>query len=71
MIRILGFRCHGPGSVPGWGSEIPQPVRSFVQGGKKQTEKIKKKSFKTFKSQIIHFVALVGGLNESMLVDYL
>ena len=37
----------------------------------KQTKKVKKRSFKTFKTQTIHFVALVGGLNELMLVDYL
>ena len=24
MVRILGFHCWGPGSVPGWGTEIPQ-----------------------------------------------
>ena len=24
MIRIPGFQCHGPGSVPGEGTEIPQ-----------------------------------------------
>ena len=23
MVRIPGFHCHGPGSVPGWGTEIP------------------------------------------------
>ena len=24
MVRILGFHCCGPGSIPGWGTEIPQ-----------------------------------------------
>ena len=28
MVRILGFHCHGLGSVLGWGTEIPQAVRS-------------------------------------------
>ena len=27
VVRIPGFHCHGPGSVPGWGTEIPQAVR--------------------------------------------
>ena len=22
MVRILDFHCHGPGSIPGWGTEI-------------------------------------------------
>lgn len=25
VVRILGFPCHGLGSIPGWGTEIPQP----------------------------------------------
>ena len=24
VVRILGFHCLGPGSTPGWGTEIPQ-----------------------------------------------
>ena len=24
MVRILGFHCWGPGSIPGQGIEIPQ-----------------------------------------------
>ena len=24
VVRILGFHCHGSGSVPGQGTEIPQ-----------------------------------------------
>ena len=24
MVRIPGFHCHGPGSFPGQGTEIPQ-----------------------------------------------
>ena len=24
VVRILGFHCHGPGSIPGQGTEIPQ-----------------------------------------------
>ena len=22
VVRIWGFHCHGPGSLPGWGTEI-------------------------------------------------
>ena len=24
VVRILGFHCHGPVSIPGWGTKIPQ-----------------------------------------------
>ena len=27
MVRILGFHCRGPSSIPGWGTEIPQVTR--------------------------------------------
>ena len=27
MVRILGFHCHGPGSIPGWETEIPQAMQ--------------------------------------------
>ena len=27
VVRIPGFHCHGPGSIPGQGTEIPQPTR--------------------------------------------
>ena len=27
MLRILCFRCCGPDSVPGWGTEIPQAAQ--------------------------------------------
>ena len=32
MVRILGFHCHGLGSIPGQGTEIPQAA---VDGQKK------------------------------------
>lgn len=25
VVRTLGFPCHGLGSVPDWGTEMPQP----------------------------------------------
>ena len=27
VVMILGFHCHGLGSVPRWGTEIPQAVQ--------------------------------------------
>ena len=27
VVRIPGFHCHGPGSLPGQGTEIPQAVQ--------------------------------------------
>ena len=27
MVRIPGFHCRGPGSIPGQGIEIPQAAR--------------------------------------------
>ena len=27
VVRILGFHCCNLGSVPGWGSEIPQAMQ--------------------------------------------
>ena len=26
VVRILGFNCHGPDSIPGWGTEIQQAM---------------------------------------------
>lgn len=26
VVRIPGFHCHGPGSVTGWGTEIPRAM---------------------------------------------
>ncbi|KAM9055952.1 SREBP regulating gene protein isoform 4-T4 [Megaptera novaeangliae] len=34
VVRTLRFQCRGPGSIPVWGTEIPQAVRC---GQKKQT----------------------------------
>ena len=36
MVRILGFHCHGPGSIPHQGTEILQAVH---HSKKKVTEK--------------------------------
>ena len=35
VVRILSFHCHGPGSVPGGGTE---PVQSSWCGQKKKKE---------------------------------
>ena len=26
MVRIPRFHCQGPGSIPGWGTNIPKPT---------------------------------------------
>ena len=39
VVRILGFPCHGLGSVPDWEHEIPQAV----QCGEKKLNKIKRR----------------------------
>ena len=31
VLRILGFHCHGPVSVPGQGTEIPQATQQNKQ----------------------------------------
>ena len=64
MDRWLGFWAFAAmAQVQSLVGEVrfPQPVRSFVQGGQKQTEKIKKKSFKTFKTQINNPLCGIGG----------
>ena len=38
MVRIPGFHCCGPGSIPGQGTEIPQAME---HSQKKQTNKKK------------------------------
>lgn len=35
MVRISGFRCQGPGSAPGWGTEIMQAVQLSQKKEKK------------------------------------
>ena len=43
-VRILGFHCHGLGSIPGWGSEVPQTTRhSQKKKEKRERETGKKK----------------------------
>ena len=37
MVRIPGFHCRGPGSIPDWGTEIPQAAQRFITG--KKTDK--------------------------------
>ena len=36
VVRILGFHCHGPGSVPGWGAEILQAMCCDLKKKKKK-----------------------------------
>ena len=28
VVRTQRFQCHGPGSIPGWGTKIPQAVQN-------------------------------------------
>ena len=30
VVRILGFHCHGPGSIPDWETEILQAVQCSI-----------------------------------------
>ena len=39
MVRVPGFHCHGLGSIPGRGTEIPQAERCGKQ--KKERKKLK------------------------------
>ena len=38
VVRIPGFHCHGLGSIPGWGTGIPQASRSGQKWKKKSGE---------------------------------
>ena len=38
VVRILGFHCRGLGSVPGWGTEIPQATQHSQK--KKRKKKV-------------------------------
>ena len=49
MVRMPGFHCHGPGSIPGQGAEIPQATRR----GKK------KKKIANVMLQVAKFMAVI------------
>ena len=36
MVRILGFHCQGPGSIPGWRTEILQTTATWLEKKKKK-----------------------------------
>ena len=36
MVRIPGFHCCGPGSIPGWGTKTPKAML----GGKKKKKDV-------------------------------
>ena len=36
VVRMLDFHCHGPGSIPGQGTEILQAVKDKMGGGNSQ-----------------------------------
>ena len=35
VVRIPGFCCRGPGSIPGWGTESPQAAQVWLKKKKK------------------------------------
>lgn len=39
MVRIQGFPCPGPGSVPAQGTEVPQAAWHSHKQTKKETKK--------------------------------
>ena len=39
MVRVLGFHCCGPGSVPGQGTEILQAAQHSQKKKKKKKKK--------------------------------
>ena len=36
VVRILGFHCQGPGSIPGWGTEILQTTATWLEKKEKK-----------------------------------
>ena len=38
MVRILGFHYHGPGSIPGQGTETPQAAQPKKKEKKRKSE---------------------------------
>ena len=38
VVWILGFHCHGLGSIPGWGAEGTEMPQAMQHGQNKQTE---------------------------------
>ena len=40
VVRIQHFHCHGPGSIPGRGTEIPQAACSAQPKKKKGKQKL-------------------------------
>ena len=48
MVRIPGFHCCGPGSVPGQGTEIPQAVEHSQKTNKQTNYCLANKSVRVF-----------------------
>ena len=44
MVRILGFHCHGPGSIPGWETEILQVFGVAKKQNKTKPKRISRTS---------------------------
>ena len=43
VVRTLLFHYHSPGSIPDWGTKIPQAPRCSQKMGEKKKERKKKK----------------------------
>ena len=61
VVRILGFHYHGPGSIPGWETEILQAVQ---HSKKKEKTKKREGQIMTFpdKQKLRKFVTTRPGL---------
>ena len=55
MVRTGQFHCRGPGSIPGWGTKIPQAE----QYGQKKKKKDKYPSSSSASSKLDNFQSQV------------
>lgn len=49
VVKIMGFHCHGTGSIPGWESKVQQAV----QRGQNKTTHKKQKNTLVLESQYL------------------
>ena len=78
MVRILGFHCCGPGSVPGQGTEIPPAALRGPQTNKQKLQiinyfgsSVRKKRLCTnaVKGMIVAQVAYNTGLVDGLYLE--
>lgn len=65
MVRILEFHYHGPGSIPGHRTEIPQAMWQ----GKKEKEKERKKKQKTYLHSQFHCSIIYLSLGIELILE--